>query len=219
MATICGCRTSSAGNTQPRQFTQAAIGRSGCRRDAPVPARSIRPRLKTCLIPTVWSSRQAAALHRMAAAREDKDQCMPNPVLAAQISAAELQPAPVEPSWVIEGEPVARSAVLSQSEITTTAVWDCTAGTFRWFFEVEETVHILEGEVVVTASDGAVHTLGEGAVASFQAGNWARWHVPRYVRKLAILREPVPVPHLVRLALRKALGRAQAALSGQARRR
>lgn len=149
----------------------------------------------------------------------DGIQSMHDPVLAARISAVQLQPTPVEPSWVIEGNPVARSGVLSQSDITTTAVWDCTAGTFNWFFDTEETVHILEGEVIVTDSRGTVHTLGEGAVASFQAGTWARWHIPNYVRKLAILRQPVPVAGLVRLVARKALDKARASLRGRLQRR
>jgi uncharacterized cupin superfamily protein len=114
-------------------------------------------------------------------------------VVSAQASDARLEPAPIRPEWVLEGAPLARSAVLSGSADGTamTAVWDCTAGAFNWFFGGDETVHILEGEVIVDDGSGP-QTLAAGDVAFFPAGTWARWEVPRYVRKLAFCRDPLP---------------------------
>lgn len=103
-----------------------------------------------------------------------------------------LEPAPIRADWVLEGRPIARSAELSRSAdgMAMTAVWDCTAGAFDWHFGGDETVLILEGEVVV---DG-VRTLRAGDVAFFPAGSRARWKVPVYVKKLAFCRDPVPRP-------------------------
>ncbi|MBP1879252.1 putative cupin superfamily protein [Agrobacterium rubi] len=107
-----------------------------------------------------------------------------------------MQPAPINPDWIIGGDPQARMADHSRSgdRAAYTALWDCTAGTFRWFFAWDETVHILEGGVHVTAEDGSVHVLRAGDVAYFKAGTWATWRVDTYVRKVAFLRRPFPAP-------------------------
>lgn len=103
-----------------------------------------------------------------------------------------LTAAPIDPAWVLAGEPVARMAHLAGSRdgASYTALWDCTAGTFRWRFGVDETVHVLAGEVEVTWEDGTSRLLAAGDVAHFHAGSAATWYVPTYVRKLAFLHDP-----------------------------
>ena len=63
----------------------------------------------------------------------------------------ELRSAPIEPSWIIEGHPMARNALLSRSEDGTasTIVWECTEGKFNWYYDIDETIHILEGSIVL----------------------------------------------------------------------
>jgi len=108
----------------------------------------------------------------------------------------DFQPAPIRPEWVIAGRPHARAVELVRSPdgTCTSAQWECTAGTFHWFFWVEETVHILEGEVLVRGDDGRHALLRKGDVAVMPANTWMVWHVERYVRKLAYCRYPVPRP-------------------------
>lgn len=124
----------------------------------------------------------------------------------------DFTPAPIRPEWVISGRPQARAVDLVRSPdgTCTSAQWECTAGTFHWFFRVEETVHILEGEVLVRDADGRYRLLRAGDVAVMPANTWMVWHVERFVRKLAICRFPVPRPFgkLVRGVqyLRSALG-------------
>lgn len=117
-------------------------------------------------------------------------------VISAASHALDMQPAPINPEWIISGNPQARMADHSRSgdRAAYTALWDCTSGTFRWFFGWDETVHILQGEVHVTAEDGSVHHLRAGDVAYFKAGTWATWRVDNYVRKVAFLRRPFPWP-------------------------
>ncbi|RYZ03379.1 MAG: DUF861 domain-containing protein [Comamonadaceae bacterium] len=105
-------------------------------------------------------------------------------------------PAPIRPEWVIAGRPEARAVELVRSPdgTCTSAQWDCTAGTFHWFFFVEETVHILEGEVLVRRPGGGQQLLRAGDVAVMPANTWMVWHVETYVRKLAVCRFPVPRP-------------------------
>lgn len=111
------------------------------------------------------------------------------------IAAARLEAAPIEPSWIVAGEPRARCALLNQSRDRTaiTLVWDCTAGEFDWTYVDDETVHILEGEVVLDDGSGQ-RRVGPGDVVLFHAGSTWRWQVPVYVKKVAFLRVPLPRP-------------------------
>ncbi len=113
-------------------------------------------------------------------------------VRSASIRTEDLEPAPIRPEWVIHGAPQARAVELAHSPdgTCTTAHWDCTAGTFHWYFWVEETVHILEGEVTVRDQTGKLSVLGAGDVALMPANTWMVWHVRHYVRKLAVCRYP-----------------------------
>jgi len=117
---------------------------------------------------------------------------------SSEIAAARLEPAPIEPSWILDGAPQARCAELSRSRDGTAAtfVWECSAGAFDWTFAADETVHILEGEVEVDDGLGA-RVLRAGDVALFHAGATCRWRVPSYVKKLAFLRDPAPRPVLL----------------------
>jgi uncharacterized cupin superfamily protein len=118
-----------------------------------------------------------------------------------------MEPAPIEPSWIIAGEPVARVALHSRSsdEAASTALWDCTAGEFRWFFDWDETVVILEGEVHVTAQDGSQRTLRQGDIAYFAGKTWATWRIDSYVRKIAFCRKRFPAPVALAYQLRNML--------------
>lgn len=118
------------------------------------------------------------------------------PIVVSHIDETELAAAPITSGWIVAGAPVARAAELSRSADGTAVslVWDCTAGTFDWHFGVDETVHILDGAVEVSCPGIAPRRLGPGDVALFRAGTTARWHVPRYVRKLAFCRHALPQP-------------------------
>jgi uncharacterized cupin superfamily protein len=139
------------------------------------------------------------------------------PSLAFANTDVELKSAPIRPEWIIEGEPMARNQVLALSEdrMATTLVWDCTAGRFRWIYDTDETIHILEGEVHLTQADGVTKRLGAGDVVFFPAGSSATWQVDNYVRKLAFFRQPVPRPMSLFLrAFRKAAGLADRGAAG-----
>ena len=47
--------------------------------------------------------------------------------------------------------------------------WSCSAGRFNWHYTVDETVHIISGEVFVTDHKGETHRLGPGDMAFFPA--------------------------------------------------
>lgn len=122
---------------------------------------------------------------------------------AVAVSAADvvLDSAPIRPEWIVSGAPVARASQLASSvdADSFTCMWDCTAGVFRWQFDCDETVHILEGSVTVRSGE-RLFTLAAGDTAYFPAGTDTLWTVSEYVRKVAFLRLPPPRP--ISLALR-----------------
>lgn len=116
---------------------------------------------------------------------------------------SDLKNAPINPAWILEGAPIARSRKVagSSDHSAWTMLWDCTAGKFQWRYNVDETVHVLEGSVTVTVN-GKTNILRPGDIAFFPAGSVAQWHVENYVRKLAFCQKPAP--KIVNLPLRVA---------------
>lgn len=145
-----------------------------------------------------------AAMRRRDQAAEEKPL---DPVVARHVDHLALKPAPINPEWIISGNPVARAADHSQSadEAGTTALWDCTAGEFRWYFWWDETVIIQDGEVRVTGEDGVERLFKAGDVVYFRAGTWSTWRIDNYVRKVAFLRKPLPQPLAMLYRVRNAL--------------
>ncbi len=121
---------------------------------------------------------------------------MAQPVVFAVPADIELHHNPIRPDWIIEGKPQARAKCLAQSADSTSSVmaWSCTAGVFEWHYAVDETVHIISGEVHVTDEKGEVHQLGPGDMAFFPAGSHSTWRVTKEVRKLAVCRHNMPRP-------------------------
>ncbi|MEU5843826.1 cupin domain-containing protein [Rhodococcus sp. NPDC047139] len=111
-------------------------------------------------------------------------------IVAVRLDDVELREDPIDPAWIREGTPLARSGQWSTSadRSTTTHVWDCTAGRFDWHFGVDEIVHIVDGSVIVSSADTEPRMLRAGDAALFRAGTTSLWEVPEYVRKHAILR-------------------------------
>ena len=116
--------------------------------------------------------------------------------------AVNLTPSPIEPSWIIEGDPVAQSCVLSRSAdgLATTIVWQCSGGKFNWHYDFDETILILEGSIVLENDAMGPTRYGPGDVIFFKDGAHAKWHVEGHVRKLAFCRNTQPA--MLGLALR-----------------
>ena len=106
----------------------------------------------------------------------------------------ELSDMPIEPSWIEDGDPVARGYVLVQSadKLLSSGLWSCTAGKFRWEFSWDEFVHVLEGEATITEEGGESYTLRAGDTAHFPRGLSTQWHVPDFIRKAFTIRTPEP---------------------------
>jgi uncharacterized protein len=116
--------------------------------------------------------------------------------------AVNLTTRPIEPSWIIEGNPVAEWCVLSKSAdgLAFTVVWECTEGKFNWHYDFDETILILEGSIVLENDTMKPTRYSAGDVIFFKDGAHARWHVEGRVRKLAFCRTTQPM--LLGFALR-----------------
>ncbi len=143
---------------------------------------------------------------------------MSRPVVFAAPADIELAPDPICSHWIIEGTPQARSKCLAKSADGTSSVvaWSCTAGRFNWRYAVDETLHIVSGEVFVTDEKGEIRRLGPGDMAFFPAGSRSIWHVPEEVRKLAVCRHSMPRPFGIMLRVwNKVVNRLTGFSSGQ----
>jgi uncharacterized cupin superfamily protein len=119
---------------------------------------------------------------------------MPQPIAFADPADVELAPAAIHPDRIIEGTPQACAKCVARSADGTSSVvvWSCTIGRFQWLYSVDETLHIISGEVFVADEKGAVRRLGPGDVAYFPAGSRSVWHVTEEVKKLAVCRHSMP---------------------------
>lgn len=134
-----------------------------------------------------------------------------HPVFSSvSLEAIKLDQSPIEPSWIISGRPDARARVQSRSadDFSSTTIWECTAGAFRWHFAWDETVYILSGSVRVTDETGMVTTIKAGDVAYFAAGSWATWEIDDHVRKIAFCRRAFPAPVVKALSFKSWLSSA-----------
>lgn len=131
---------------------------------------------------------------------------MSEPTIVCSPSEVPLKPAPINAAWILAGSPVARNRELSHSADWSawTMVWDCTGGTFEWHYDIDETVHFVEGSVTISSSQMPARRFGPGDVVFFPAGSVATWNVESYVRKVAFCRKVLPAPLLV---LQKVYGR------------
>jgi|SRR5882672_7197192 len=114
--------------------------------------------------------------------------------IALDVGRIKLSASPIYPPWVLEGNPIARNKLLSESAdgAASSYIWDCTAGRFNWYYQAEETIYVIEGGVVLKDASGVSHRLRAGDSYFFAAGAHAEWHVEDYIRKFALIRTPLP---------------------------
>jgi uncharacterized cupin superfamily protein len=119
---------------------------------------------------------------------------MSNSLIETAKLTVDLTPRPIEPSWIIEGNPDAQWCVLSKSAdgLASTMVWECSEGRFNWYYDFDETILILEGSIVLESDTMAATRYVAGDVIFFKDGAHARWHVESRVKKLAFCRKTQP---------------------------
>ena len=117
---------------------------------------------------------------------------MSNPIVTVTPVEMELGPevVPIVSTSVLSGAPVTqfKNVVWSRDSTCHVAVWECSAGSFNWYYSYEETLVVVSGEAFITNEKGEERRLGPGDLAYFPAGSSSRWRVPVQIRKIAILR-------------------------------
>lgn len=107
-----------------------------------------------------------------------------------------LQPAPIRREWIIEGQPKTEATEIAKTSDASTQVfvWATTKARFHWNYDYDEVVTILDGEVFITDASGKERHLRAGDVAFFPVGARTTWNVPDHLRKIAVLKKPLPSP-------------------------
>jgi len=118
-----------------------------------------------------------------------------------------FKPAPIPADWVLSGNPVAHNSVqfLSKDKLQMTLFWHCTAGSFRWHYDEDETIQVLEGGMTLCFDDGVTRRCGPGDLVFFPAGTSCVWIIEHEVKKLAFFREPAPTPLALQIRLLRKL--------------
>jgi hypothetical protein len=71
-------------------------------------------------------------------------------------------------------------------------IWSCTEGKFNWYYDVDETLMILDGSIVLESKESGPKRYIAGDVILFREGAHAIWLVEESVKKIAFFRRTTP---------------------------
>jgi uncharacterized cupin superfamily protein len=99
-------------------------------------------------------------------------------VRVVNILDAPLQPDPLEPAQLVDGDPVTSDHVLRESADgrAISGVWSCTPGVFS-DVEVDETFVVVAGHATIAVVDGPSFDVGPGDLCTLEAGTRTVWTV------------------------------------------
>lgn len=103
----------------------------------------------------------------------------------------ELEAEPFPPGWVVSGSPEARcrKVVRSHDRTSHIVVWDCTPGSFKWHYGMDEAIVVISGEAVMINDKGVERHFGPGDLGFFPAGTSCTWRITKTLRKVGVLKE------------------------------
>lgn len=104
---------------------------------------------------------------------------------------AELEPEPFPPGWVVSGSPQARCKKVVRSDDRTShiVVWDCTPGSFKWHYGMDEAIVVISGEAFMVNDKGEERRFGPGDLGFFPAGTSCTWRITEHLLKVGVLKE------------------------------
>ena len=85
--------------------------------------------------------------------------------------------------------------------VTKWETWEKEVSVFPWTFPEQEIAYILEGECVITPTDGEPVTFGRGDLVTFPAGLTCSWEVKQALHKHYLLEGNALTQALVRVKL------------------
>jgi uncharacterized protein len=109
---------------------------------------------------------------------------------------AELPEIRLPAQEILAGQPNAGCLFTAQSadRAATAGFWSCDVGTYEFFFDYDEFIYVVEGELLVEEIGGETHALKEGDTAHFPQGVTTIWRVIRKMTKYFVAREPFDEP-------------------------
>ncbi len=98
---------------------------------------------------------------------------------ASRVDNSDVEPFELPEEDVLKGRPNARIHWLRpEGEGSQAAgVFRCDPSVFRYAWDADETIHVLEGSVRIEVDGGDSIDLGPGGLASFSAGDTGVWNV------------------------------------------
>jgi uncharacterized cupin superfamily protein len=104
---------------------------------------------------------------------------------ALDTSTLELQPAPLDPSQVVEGSPEISECVVWESPdgLRARGVWQITPGVVT-DVEVDELFVVVSGRATIEIDGGPTIEVGPGDLCVLETGVRTTWHVHETLRKV-----------------------------------
>jgi hypothetical protein len=78
---------------------------------------------------------------------------------------------------------VEKPSAATVAEMQRCPTWVKEVSTFDWEYDASETCYVLDGEAVVTTTEGEAVTFGAGDLVTFERGLKCTWDVRRPIRK------------------------------------
>jgi uncharacterized protein len=111
-------------------------------------------------------------------------------VTKTRIDATTWEPYPLPKETIREGDPAGQVHWLRVSGAGEppyyAGIWTAQPSVFDYAFEMNETLHVLDGHVVVAVEGGPTIDLRPGDVVSFPKGSKTRWHVKAPFKKVFV---------------------------------
>jgi uncharacterized protein len=125
-----------------------------------------------------------------------------------------LVESPINPKWILEGEPIAWGRLLAQEGDRRMYEWECSEGRFRWEYGVDEFAYVIGGAAYVRWLGGTAKLplgpwkrIESGDALVFPHGCIVEWHIEHYIRKIAVLHVPLSPKIEVPLNIARAVKR------------
>jgi len=117
-------------------------------------------------------------------------------ILITATASVELEPEPIPADWIVSGSPVARCRKMVRSHDRTShiVVWDCTPGSFKWYYGMDEAIVVISGEAYMINEKGEERRFGPGDLGYFPAGTSCTWRITETLRKVGVLKESMWQP-------------------------
>jgi uncharacterized cupin superfamily protein len=121
---------------------------------------------------------------------------VPGSIVMLTPALVDLEPELFPPGWVVGGSPVARCRKVARSHDRTShiVVWDCTPGSFKWHYGMDEAIVIISGEAFMINDKGEERRFGPGDLGFFPAGTSCTWRITQPLRKVGVLKESMGRP-------------------------